>query len=188
MKWRLTIFLKTYFWIHAIYVGWCLMFRKSTRQILPQIGLSEECRRHCSETCFLVLETAPNRYQLLLKKLLISTGKILVWINRWNTLNWNQECFVYFIREESRKPSWAPREEIGRPLRRVICFATEATVCEISLVFAKIPVHGGFDFVMKQSLRKGHQSKSCYNKTPCTQCNGRHATVMHFDSSEDKCE
>ena len=56
--------------------------------------------------------------------------------------------------------------------------------------FAKIPVRERFDFVMKQRLcfsclRGGHQSRGCYKKKPCSHCNGRHASLMHSDSSED---
>ena len=56
--------------------------------------------------------------------------------------------------------------------------------------FAKIAVCKRFDFVMKQRLRfsclrGGHQSRGCYKKKPCSHCNGRHASPMHSDSSED---
>ena len=34
-------------------------------------------------------------------------------------------------------------------------------------------------------LRGGHQSRGCYKKKPCSHCNGRHASPMHSDSSED---
>ena len=56
--------------------------------------------------------------------------------------------------------------------------------------FTKIPVRERFDFVMKQRLcfsclRGGHQSRGCYKKKPCSHCNGRHASPMHSDSSED---
>ena len=59
--------------------------------------------------------------------------------------------------------------------------------------FAKIPVRERHDFVMKQRLcfsclRGGHQSRGCYKKKPCSHCNGRHASPMHSDSSEDKHE
>ena len=59
--------------------------------------------------------------------------------------------------------------------------------------FAKIPVRERYDFVMKQRLcfsclRGGHQSRGCYKKKPCSHCNGRHASPMHSDSSEDKHE
>ena len=54
--------------------------------------------------------------------------------------------------------------------------------------FAKIPVRERFDFVMKQRLcfsclRGGHQSRGSYKKKPSSHCKGRHASLMHFDSS-----
>ena len=34
-------------------------------------------------------------------------------------------------------------------------------------------------------MRGGHQSRACYKKKPCSHCNGRHASLIHSDSSED---
>ena len=42
--------------------------RDRTSHFFQHLTQSEECRRHCSETCFSVLDTAPNRYQLFLKE------------------------------------------------------------------------------------------------------------------------
>ena len=42
--------------------------RDRTSHFFQYLTQSEECRRHCSETCCSVLDTAPNRYQLLLNE------------------------------------------------------------------------------------------------------------------------
>ena len=41
---------------------------RRTSRVFKNLTQSKECRRHCSVTCFSVLDTAPNQYQLLLKE------------------------------------------------------------------------------------------------------------------------
>ena len=42
--------------------------RDRTSHIFQHLQHSEECRRLCSESCFSILDTAPDRFQLLLKE------------------------------------------------------------------------------------------------------------------------
>ena len=42
--------------------------RDRTSYIFQHLQNAEECRRLCSESCFSVFDTAPNRFQLLLKE------------------------------------------------------------------------------------------------------------------------
>ena len=55
--------------------------------------------------------------------------------------------------------------------------------------FAKVLAADQRDFVMKQRLcfsclNSGHQSKDCYKKKPCSDCDKKHATVLHPSTPE----
>ena len=51
--------------------------RDRTSHVCQYLTQSEQCRRHYSETCCSVLDTAPNRYQLSLKEAAHMPGEIL---------------------------------------------------------------------------------------------------------------
>ena len=90
-----------------------------------------------------------------------------------------------------KPPSTSSRDSSNsaNPSKKTCPFCNaDHTLTECSS-FAKVPDANHRDFVMKHRLcfsclNGGHQSKGCFKKKPCNQCDRKHATVLHPSTPE----